>query len=68
MENVTTIFLLFRSSAGVSEICPDGGELCMRGRNVFMGYLAQIEKTQEVILIIKCLDGCLSVPKDLANH
>jgi len=39
---------LDRSSAGVSEICPDGGELCMRGRNVFMGYLAQIEKTQEV--------------------
>ena len=46
-----TFFPLFRSSAGVSEICPDGGELCMRGRNVFMGYLAQIEKTQEVCTV-----------------
>jgi len=39
---------LDRTSAGVSEICSEGGELCMRGRNVFMGYLGNIEKTQEV--------------------
>jgi acyl-CoA synthetase (AMP-forming)/AMP-acid ligase II len=32
----------------VSEICSDGGELCMRGRNVFMGYLNNPEKTAEV--------------------
>ncbi|XP_023331008.1 long-chain-fatty-acid--CoA ligase ACSBG2 [Eurytemora carolleeae] len=39
---------LDRNSAGVSEICPEGGELCMRGRNVFMGYLGNQEKTLEV--------------------
>ena len=36
-----------RSSPGVSEICPEGGELCMRGRNVFMGYLGEPGKTRE---------------------
>jgi len=39
---------LDRSSGGVAEICPEGGELCMRGRNVFMGYLGNQEKTMEV--------------------
>ena len=37
-----------RNTAGVLEICPEGGELCMRGRNVFMGYLGNQEKTSEV--------------------
>ena len=28
------------------QICPGAGELCMRGRNVFMGYLGNEEKTR----------------------
>lgn len=32
----------------VSDVCPGAGELCMRGRNVFMGYLGAEEKTREV--------------------
>jgi len=39
--------MLDRSAPGVSEICPGAGELCMRGRNVFMGYLGNEEKTRE---------------------
>jgi len=38
---------LDRSAPGVSEICPGAGELCMRGRNVFMGYLGNEQKTKE---------------------
>jgi len=33
---------------GVSDISPGAGELCMRGRNVFMGYLGAEERTREV--------------------
>ena len=39
---------LDQEAPGVSEICPGAGELCMRGRNVFMGYLGAEEKTREV--------------------
>jgi len=38
---------LDRAAPGVSEVCPGAGELCMRGRNVFMGYLGAEEKTRE---------------------
>ena len=31
----------------VPKVCPGAGELCMRGRNVFMGYLGAEEKTRE---------------------
>ena len=31
----------------MAEIYPGAGELCMRGRNVFMGYLGDVEKTRE---------------------
>ena len=30
-----------------AQVCPGAGELCMRGRNVFMGYLGAEEKTRE---------------------
>ena len=33
---------------GVGDISPGAGELCMRGRNVFMGYLGAEERTREV--------------------
>ena len=36
------------SAPGVGDISPGAGELCMRGRNVFMGYLGAEEKTREV--------------------
>jgi len=39
---------LDKEAAGVAEICPGAGELCMRGRNVFMGYLGAEEKTRDV--------------------
>ena len=39
---------LDQEAPGVSEVCPGAGELCMRGRNVFMGYLGAEEKTREV--------------------
>jgi long-chain-fatty-acid--CoA ligase ACSBG len=39
--------MLDKTSPGVSDICPGAGELCMRGRNVFMGYLGSEEKTRE---------------------
>jgi len=38
---------LDKEAPGVAEICPGAGELCMRGRNVFMGYLGAAEKTRE---------------------
>ena len=38
---------LDKEAPGVAEICPGAGELCMRGRNVFMGYLGSAEKTRE---------------------
>jgi len=38
---------LEKDAPGVAEICPGAGELCMRGRNVFMGYLGAEEKTRE---------------------
>jgi len=38
---------LDKEAPGVAEISPGAGELCMRGRNVFMGYLGAEEKTRE---------------------
>jgi len=38
---------LDRMPPGVSEISPGAGELCMRGRNVFMGYLGAEDKVRE---------------------
>jgi len=38
---------LDKSAPGAAEVCPGAGELCMRGRNVFMGYLGNEEKTRE---------------------
>ena len=39
---------LDKDAPGVSDISPGAGELCMRGRNVFMGYLGAEERTREV--------------------
>jgi len=39
---------LDKEAAGVSDISAGAGELCMRGRNVFMGYLGAEERTREV--------------------
>ena len=39
---------LDKEAAGVSDISVGAGELCMRGRNVFMGYLGAEERTREV--------------------
>jgi acyl-CoA synthetase (AMP-forming)/AMP-acid ligase II len=49
--------MLCRTSPGVSEVCSDGGELCMRGRNVFMGYLSNPEKTAEVKMFMDYIRG-----------
>merc|ERR1719414_1055044 len=38
---------LDQDAPSVSDVCPGAGELCMRGRNVFMGYLGAEEKTRE---------------------
>ena len=34
--------------ASAADISPGAGELCMRGRNVFMGYLGAEDRTREV--------------------
>lgn len=39
---------LDKEAPGVGDISPGAGELCMRGRNVFMGYLGAEERTREV--------------------
>jgi len=39
---------LDKDAPGVSDITPGAGELCMRGRNVFMGYLGAEDRTREV--------------------
>ena len=45
---VSNFNFVVEDAPGVSDISAGAGELCMRGRNVFMGYLGAEERTREV--------------------